>query len=113
MLNPLAYPHNFLFPQSFYSSFYQNHLYEHALRTPDYFSVYLMDLHEFIELINVPTLLLTGDVSHATTLECAAWMQEVIGDCKWVRFSAEEYGAHSFCQTAYKKFNREVREFLK
>ena len=55
----------------------------------------------------------SGDISHATTLELGQWMQETIPNCKWVRFSAAEYGNHDLAQNAYKRFNREVLAFLK
>ncbi|WP_309130487.1 alpha/beta hydrolase [Brevibacterium sp.] len=64
-------------------------------------------------LIEKPVLLLTGDAAHATTLECNEWVQETVRDCTWIRFSEEEFGGHDLCQTAYRKFNRCVSDFLR
>lgn len=63
--------------------------------------------------IDRPVLLLTGDAAHATTPESNEWMQQTIRDCTWIRFTAEEFGGHSLCQTAYQKFNRVVSAFLR
>jgi non-heme chloroperoxidase len=72
----------------------------------------LLDWRDLIPTISVPAMYLTGDVSHAVTLECGKWMSETMQNCKWVRFSAEEFGNHDLNWTAYKKFNRVVMEFL-
>jgi len=73
----------------------------------------LIDWRDLFPTITVPVLLTTGDVSHAMTLECGEWMSTTMKNCTWVRFSAEEYGNHDFVQTAYKKFNKIVLDFLK
>jgi pimeloyl-ACP methyl ester carboxylesterase len=73
----------------------------------------LLDWRDLFPTITVPVMYLTGDVSHATTLECGEWMRATMQNCTWVRFSKEEFGNHDFLQTAYKKFNRVVLEFLK
>lgn len=67
---------------------------------------------DLMPTIKCPVLYMSGDISHATTLEMGEWMQEMIPQLKWVRFSDEECGLHEFMQYAYKKFNREVLEFL-
>lgn len=71
------------------------------------------DWRGVLPLVRKPVLLLTGDISLAVSLECGQWMHETIQDCTWVRFSAEDYGGHSFCQTAYQKFNQNVLNFLR
>ena len=72
----------------------------------------LTDYRGVFPLIEKPVLLLTGDAAHATTIESNEWMTDTIRDCIWVRFSAEEFGGHSLCQTAYQKFNLTVTKFL-
>lgn len=71
-----------------------------------------IDWRPMFPLIEVPCLLATGDVSHATTPEAGAWMAETIPDCTWVRFSEEELGDHQMFQRSYVKFNDAVRAFL-
>ncbi|UPV77742.1 alpha/beta fold hydrolase [Bacillus rugosus] len=70
------------------------------------------DWRDIIPRITVPTLYITGDVSHATNLDSSIWIVDAIGDCKWIRFSSEEYGTHSMMINAPEKFNREVIKFL-
>ena len=73
----------------------------------------MLDWRDLMPTIKVPVMYVTGDISNATTLELGQWMQETIPNCKWVRFSAAEYGNHDLAQNAYKRFNREVLAFLK
>ncbi|KAF0817718.1 hypothetical protein KIS4809_3536 [Bacillus sp. ZZV12-4809] len=47
------------------------------------------------------------------TPECNDWVSKTITNCKLVLFTAEEFGNHDLCWTAYKKFNDSVKEFLK
>ena len=72
----------------------------------------LVDFRDLMPKIKVPVMYMTGDISHATTLELGEWMKNTIPDCRWERFSAEEYGIHDINQLAYKKFNRAVLDFL-
>lgn len=72
----------------------------------------MLDWRDLMPMIKVPVMYITGDVSHATTLELGEWMQSTIPNCKWVRFSAEEYGNHDLAQNAYVKFNKVVLGFL-
>jgi len=85
-------------PQKFMADLLKDHL--------------MLDWRDLMPTIEVPVMYLTGDVSHATTLELGEWMQNTIPDCKWVRFSEEEFGIHDINQLAYKKFNQVVMEFL-
>lgn len=71
-----------------------------------------LDWRDVMPRVKVPVLYLSGDISHATTLEMGRWMMDTIENCEWVRFSEEEWGNHDFLQLAYKKFNCVVREFL-
>lgn len=73
---------------------------------------FMLDWSDLIPQITVPSVYITGDLSIVTTHELGKWMSETMKDCKWVRFTAEEYGIHDLCQTAYKKFNKVVLDFL-
>ncbi|MEW9673417.1 alpha/beta fold hydrolase [Ammoniphilus sp. 3BR4] len=72
-----------------------------------------LDWRGIFPLIKVPVLYLVGDLSHCMTPECNDWVSKTIPNCKLVRFTAEEFGNHDLCWTAYKKFNDSVMEFLK
>lgn len=72
----------------------------------------MLDWRDLMPLIKVPTLFISGEVSHATTKEMCEWLLETIPTCELVTFTAEEYGNHDLAQNAYKKFNRVVLEFL-
>ena len=71
------------------------------------------DWRDVIPRIEVPTLLISGDVSHATTEECCKWMVSVIKDCKWSRFPGVGTGSHHMMMNAPEKFNSDIIEFLK
>lgn len=73
----------------------------------------MLDWRDLMPNIRVPSLYITGDVSHATTLELGEWMKNTLQNCEWVRFSAEDYGNHDMAQTAHMKFNKVVLEFLR
>lgn len=73
----------------------------------------MLDWTDLFSQITVPVLQLTGDISIATTPECGEWYSQTMPNCKWVRFSAQEYGIHDLNQTAYQKFNRVVLDFLR
>lgn len=70
------------------------------------------DWRDLFPTFDLPVLLLTGDLSHATTPEAGQWMCREMPDCTWVRFSAEELGDHNFMQRAYRRFNACVEAFL-
>lgn len=91
-------PKNDYIPKKFMAALLKDHL--------------LLDWRDLLPTIQVPVMYLTGDISHATTLELGEWMVKSIPNCRWERFSAEEFGNHDINQVAYKKFNRLVLEFL-
>ncbi len=91
-------PKNDYIPKKFMAALLKDHL--------------LLDWRDLLAIIRVPVLYLTGDISHATTPELGEWMVKTLADCRWERFSAEEFGNHDINQVAYKKFNRLVMEFL-
>lgn len=70
------------------------------------------DWRDIIPRINVPTLYISGDSSHATTMESSQWMVSVIKNCYWVRFSHEEYGTHNMMINSAQKFSLIVTAFL-
>lgn len=72
----------------------------------------MLDWRDLMPKIKVPVMFMTGDISHATTRELGEWMVNTIPDCRWERFSAEEYGIHDINQLAYKRFNQVVMDFL-
>lgn len=72
----------------------------------------MLDWRDMMHLIKVPTMFISGEVSHATTKEMCDWLMEQILHCELVKFTKEEYGNHDLAQTAHKKFNRVVLEFL-
>lgn len=72
----------------------------------------MLDWSDLITQITVPSMYITGDLSMLTTPEHGKWMSDAMKNCRWVRFTAEEYGIHDLCQTAYKKFNKVVLDFL-
>lgn len=70
------------------------------------------DWRDIIPRIKVPSLLLTGDASHAITEEAAEWIAGHLEKCMWVRFSKKEGGTHNLMVNAPEKFNRAVLDFL-
>ena len=70
------------------------------------------DWRDVIPLIRVPTLYISGDVSHATNEKCAKWVVDSIPECQWVRFSKEEYGTHSMMINSPEIFSDAVIRFL-
>ena len=70
------------------------------------------DWRDVIQRIVVPTMLMSGDVSHATTEECCKWMVSVIKDCKWDRFPGVGTGSHHMMMNSPEKFNRDIIDFL-
>ncbi|MBQ6395910.1 MAG: hypothetical protein IJH87_06175, partial [Atopobiaceae bacterium] len=83
-----------------------------AFLTDLLFNHLVTDWRPIFPRIEVPCLLVSGDVSHAITPEAAQWIAETVPDCAWVRFSEEELGDHHMFQRSYKKFNTAVRNFL-
>jgi pimeloyl-ACP methyl ester carboxylesterase len=71
-----------------------------------------LDYRGIFPLIKVPVLYLVGDISNCTTPDCSDWISKTIPNCKLVRFTADEFGTHDLCWTAYKKFNDSVTQFL-
>lgn len=70
------------------------------------------DWRDVITRIKVPTMLISGEVSHASTRESSQWIAHNIKNCHWVEFSKEEYGTHFMMLNSAKKFNAEVLNFL-
>ncbi|QHV95114.1 alpha/beta fold hydrolase [Spirosoma endbachense] len=62
--------------------------------------------------ITVPVLMLSGDISLATTVESNEWMKRTIKNGTWVRFSEQEYGTHFLLQNASPKANDAIIKFL-
>lgn len=73
---------------------------------------YTQDWRDIIPRITVPTLYISGDVSHVTNLESSRWISKAIKNSKWVRFSEKEYGTHAMMINNAEKFNKEVLMFL-
>lgn len=85
-------------PQKFMADLLLNHL--------------MMDWCDLFPTIKCPVLFISGDISHATTIEQGEWFKEMMPQMEWVRFSGEEGGLHEMMQYGYKKFNKVVSEFL-
>ena len=71
------------------------------------------DWRDVFSRISVPSLLISGDISHATTFECCQWMLSQMKNCKWLRYTKDEGGTHTMFQNSYQRFNSEVIEFLR
>ena len=71
-----------------------------------------MDWRKIIPKIECPVLYFTGDYSDCITAETGKWFAETMKNCRWIRLKKEDFAAHNLCQTAYKKFNEETRNFL-
>ena len=71
-----------------------------------------LDWRSVFPRIETPVLLISGDISNCTNVESMAWIAKTVPDCTWVRFTKEDFAVHDLHQTAYKKFNRTVKEFL-
>lgn len=71
------------------------------------------DWRDVIQRITVPTMLISGEVSHATTEECCKWMVSVIADCRWSRFPGVGTGSHHMMMNSPEKFNSDIIDFLK
>lgn len=70
------------------------------------------DWRDVIQRIQIPTLLMSGDVSHATTEECCKWMVQAIKDCQWLRFPGIGTGSHHMMINAPERFNKGILDFL-
>ena len=66
------------------------------------------DWRDVIQRITVPTMLISGEVSHATTEECCKWMVSVIADCRWSRFPGVGTGSHHMMMNSPEKFNSDI-----
>ncbi|MEE4563906.1 alpha/beta hydrolase [Paenibacillus polymyxa] len=73
---------------------------------------YMTDWRDIIEIIDVPTLYITGETTHAMNAACIAWLKQAIKGVEMVVFSKEEYGNHIMMANSPEKFNRTVTEFL-
>ena len=70
------------------------------------------DWRDTVPRIDVPTLYMSGDHSHATTEACAKWIVSSIPGCQWIRFSEQEGGTHSFFMNCPEKSKQAILDFL-
>jgi pimeloyl-ACP methyl ester carboxylesterase len=70
------------------------------------------DWRDIIQMIDVPTLYITGEDSFATTPECRQWFTQAIKDVRYVEFSSEEYGSHYMMMENPQRFSQVVLSFL-
>jgi len=70
------------------------------------------DWRDVIPRITVPVLIVSGDISHISTVESNEWVHRSLEKSTWIRFSKDEYGTHFLHHNSSKKFNREVIKFL-
>ena len=73
---------------------------------------YMTDWRDVLNIIEVPTLLIVGENTHALTMECANLMLKSLKNGELVVFTKEEYGNHIMMANSPEKFNRVVIEFL-
>lgn len=73
---------------------------------------YMTDWRDIVSIIKAPTLIITGENTHAMNAACAAWMNHAIKGSELVVFTKAEYGNHIMMANSPKKFNRTVIEFL-
>ncbi|MVM34557.1 alpha/beta fold hydrolase [Spirosoma sp. HMF4905] len=70
------------------------------------------DWRDVFPRITVPVLMLSGDISHATTVESNEWMKRTIKNSTWIRFSEKEYGTHFLLQNSSQKADDAIVKFL-
>ena len=73
---------------------------------------YMTDWRDIIQQIRVPTLVISGEISHAMTAESVKWMEDVIPGCESYIFSEEDYGSHMMMSNSPELYNRVVLDFL-
>ena len=73
---------------------------------------YMTDWRDILPIIEVLTLIIAGENSHAMDVKCAELMHKTIKNSKLVVFTKEEYGNHIMMANSPEKFNKIVIEFL-
>lgn len=73
---------------------------------------YMTDWRDIIQIISVPTLIITGSYSHAINAQTTEWMHNAIKGSKLIVFGDNEGGNHIMMANSPEKFNREVLNFL-
>lgn len=73
---------------------------------------YMTDWRDIVKILRMPTLVITGDNTHALNAACTAWYREHLKNGEIVVFSKEEYGNHIMMANSPEKFNSTVLAFL-
>ena len=73
---------------------------------------YMTDWRDILKILTVPTMVITGETTHAMNAECTEWMRQNLQNGEIVVFTKEEKGNHILMANSPEKFNRTVIEFL-
>jgi pimeloyl-ACP methyl ester carboxylesterase len=74
---------------------------------------YMTDWRDILPIIDIPTLIITGETTFAMDLKCADYLHKSIKNSELVVFTKEDKGNHIMMANNPEKFNKIVIDFLK